>query len=104
MHNETIKVLLYRFNGECIKGEFFLFEESPRNQDMVLLQLQFDEQNLSSQNENFFNALLDIRTDLELMNIQIACYGAAKNVYPTTMQLSMGDGRKAYKHTLGHPA
>ena len=45
-----------------------------------------------------------IRKDLEHDGIQILCNGAARNVYPSPMMLNMGEGRSAYKVTLGHQA
>ncbi|EMY16367.1 hypothetical protein LEP1GSC043_3832 [Leptospira weilii str. Ecochallenge] len=55
-------------------------------------------------NENFFFALIDARKDLENLNIQICCYGAAKNIYPSSMALSMGYGIKAYMLNFGKQA
>jgi hypothetical protein len=54
--------------------------------------------------ENFFSALLALRSELEKEKIQIVCNGSAKNVYPSRMQLSMGTGRKAYKLSIGQQA
>ncbi|MEH7304129.1 hypothetical protein [Neobacillus drentensis] len=38
------------------------------------------------------------------MNLQIICNGAALNVYPSPMALSMGSGRLAYKLNFGKQA
>lgn len=47
---------------------------------------------------------MDLRRELEKNEIQIICNGAAKNVYPSRMQLSMGTGIKAYKMYIGKQA
>lgn len=57
-----------------------------------------------SQSENYFTALQLLRVKLEEQNIQILCNGAAFNVYPSGMQLSMGVGRLAYKLHLVVPS
>lgn len=46
----------------------------------------------------------NLRKKLEKKDIQIICNGAAKNIYPSTMQLSMGTGRVAYKLFIGERA
>lgn len=53
---------------------------------------------------NFFSALQVLRGELEKKDIQLECNGAAKNVYPSPMQMSMGSGRKAYKLCMGQQA
>lgn len=45
-----------------------------------------------------------LRQHLEEQHIQVMCNGAAVNVYPSTMQLSIGVGRLAYKLYIGKPA
>lgn len=48
--------------------------------------------------------MTDVRKNLETLNIQICCNGAARNVYPSNMQRSMGSGRVAYKLYSGERA
>ncbi len=71
---------------------------------MVLIELTFSGRKFSSKSENFFSALQALREELERKNIQILCNGAAKNIYPSPMQMSMGSGRKAYKLSIGQQA
>ncbi|MEH7515070.1 hypothetical protein V7146_20325 [Gottfriedia acidiceleris] len=81
-----------------------IFEEAPNNEDMVMLRIGLNGQDFCYINENFFDALLMLRQDLEEMNIQINCNGAALDVYPSPMSLSMGNGRLAYKLQTGKQA
>jgi hypothetical protein len=69
-----------------------------------LIELFLGNRRVTSESDNFFTALLSMRRELELENLQMACNGAAENVYPSRMQLDMGSGRKAYKLTYGQQA
>lgn len=81
-----------------------LYEECPDDEEMVLIELLILGDTISFKHENFFLALQSLRKHLEDKHIQIMCNGAALNVYPSTMQLSMGTGRLAYKVKFGEPA
>jgi hypothetical protein len=87
-----------------IVAELILYEEAPENEDMVLLEIVFGEKKFISEERDFFSALVSLRKELEQENLQIACNGAAKNVYPSPMQQTMGYGRKAYKLQVGYQA
>ncbi|BBH24369.1 hypothetical protein Back11_57140 [Paenibacillus baekrokdamisoli] len=82
---EISKVRLLMNSTNQVIGELILFEESPNDQEMVLLKLTFDGNKMISQSENYFTALQSLRRDLEERNTQILCNGAAINVYPSTM-------------------
>ncbi len=99
------KVIILRTNkNETINSEVFLLAESPDNEDMVLLEIIFEDRRIKIENDNFFDALKELRKVLEKENIQILCNGAAKNVFPSSMQFSMGNTRKAYKLSYGKQA
>lgn len=51
-----------------------------------------------------FYALCELREKLAEQGLAPCCYGAAENVYPSGMSISMGGGRKAYQLTIGKPA
>ncbi|MFD7169719.1 hypothetical protein [Streptomyces violascens] len=54
---------------------------------------------------NFFEALAQVRTDLERDGLKPAVEGACRDVYPSRMALEMGGGRRAYRWPLsGRPA
>jgi pantothenate synthetase len=85
-------------------GKLNLYEEAPDDNEQVLIEIYFHNQKVCKMAENFFRALQALRHDLEKINVQIICNGAAKNVYPSPMQLSMGSCRTAYMLQLGHRA
>lgn len=90
------------FDGvNSIAGELFVYEESPSDVDMVFLKVVIGERSFISEEIDCFSALVSIRKELEQENLQIACNGSAKNVYPSRMQLTMGYGRKAYRLFIG---
>ncbi|WP_229389535.1 hypothetical protein [Lysinibacillus sphaericus] len=100
--NKNIK--LYMNDGKIFDGILTLYEESPDDEEMVLIVLSILGHTISYQHENFFQALQSLRQNLEEKKIQIMCNGAALNIYPSQMQLSMGSGRLAYKLKFGKPA
>lgn len=59
---------------------------------------------IGTSREGFFDALRNVRKDLEKDGMLLCCFGASENVYPSGMQLSMGSAILAYKNTLGQPA
>ncbi|MDD7793076.1 hypothetical protein [Clostridium sp. 'White wine YQ'] len=104
MDGEKKKIKLLTNKADTIDEELIIFKESPDDQDMVLLEMTVEGQKISCSSDNFFAALIDLRSELEKRGIQILCNGAAKNVYPSPMQLSMGYVKKAYKIYLGQQA
>ncbi len=104
MEVEKKKVKLLLNSERTIFEDLFLYEEAPDDEDMVLIETTIDSQKFSFKSENFFSALQALRKELETKNIQIVCNGAAKNIYPSPMQISMGSGRKAYKLSMGQQA
>lgn len=81
-----------------------LYEEAPDYDDMVLIETIIDGEKINFKSQNYFSALQELRKELEKKNIQIVCNGAAKNVYPSPMQMFMGSGRKAHKLYMGQQA
>ncbi|MGJ4786249.1 hypothetical protein [Leptospira interrogans] len=72
--------------------------------DLVDIKFVIDNQNFHFTNHDYFSTLVEVRRKLETMNIQIYCNGAARNVYPSNIQRSMGTGRTAYQLYLGEQA
>jgi len=99
---KTVKLLLNKERPTF--EELYLYEVAPDDGDMVLVKTTINGQKINIKGENFFSALLSLRKELEKENIQIVCNGAAKNVYPSPMQMSMGSGRTAYKLSMGQQA
>jgi len=100
--SKTIKLAMN--DGKIFEGMLKLYEESPDDEEMVLIELLILGDTISFKHENFFLALQSLRQHLEDKHIQVMCNGAALNVYPSTMQLTMGTGRLAYKVKFGEPA
>lgn len=102
IEKRLVKLLM---NGKkMICTELILFEEVVDDVEMVFLEITIDCQKLCYKSENFFSTLRNLREDLEKKNIQILCNGAAENIYPSSMQMSMGSGRMAYKLYMGQQA
>lgn len=87
-----------------ILGELLFSEEAEDDEDNVYLRINFNEKSIEKRCSNFFEALTQIRLELEREDIIIRCNGAAENVFPSPMLLSMGVGRYAYHNTLGKQA
>lgn len=104
MDTERKHVKLLTNEEKLIFADLVLYEEAIDEEDMVLLEIIIDGEKICNKSENFFSALLNTRKELEKENIQIICNGAAKNIYPSPMQMSMGSGRKAYKLYMGKQA
>jgi len=51
-----------------------------------------------------FDALQQLRRKLAQEGLDVFCYGASRDVWPSGMGRSMGGGRKAYRTALGQSA
>lgn len=74
------------------------------NENNIKIKFFLNKTVIEKEAENYFEALIELRMELEKMNIKLLCKGCCKNVYPSGMLLSMGTGRKAYALTYGKPA
>ncbi|MDL2302371.1 hypothetical protein LJC58_08450 [Lachnospiraceae bacterium OttesenSCG-928-D06] len=103
--SERIK-LFYVINGIKKHGEIELWEydEKVEYEDDVKIKLYINSDTITKYSDNFFEALIEIRKELESLGINLLCRGCCTKVYPSAMLLSMGSGRKAYKLTIGEPA
>ena len=98
MENEVYTIPCF-IEGNIRDVSVELFED-----DLCRLTFNDGKNKLFSEAENYWEALLELRKELESRNTKLFCQGCAKNVYPSRMILDMGDARKAYKLTLGHQA
>jgi hypothetical protein len=48
------------------------------------------------ESHNYFDALIELRKELEPLQIKLLCFGARKDVWASGMQRDMGAGRSAY--------
>jgi hypothetical protein len=53
---------------------------------------------------DFFEALTQLRQELEKAGALLCCFGASEDVYPSGMQRSMGPAMLAYKMRMGFPS
>jgi hypothetical protein len=53
---------------------------------------------------DFFEALMQLRQELEKAGALLCCFGASEDVHPSGMQRSMGPAMLAYKTRMGCPA
>ena len=78
--------------------------ELTENEDIVTIRFLLEELVLEKKGDNYFDALIKLREELEKLNIKLLCKGCCKNVYPSGMLLCMGVGRNAYTLTYGEQA
>lgn len=78
--------------------------ELSKNQYLVGITFSLENLQLKKAGENYFDTLVELRRELEKLNIKLLCKGCCRNVYPSAMILSMGEGRKAYTLTYGEQA
>ena len=91
-------------HGHRIINGVIWYEYSPDDSDILILHIEAEGIILSASANNCFSALTALRKDLEMMNAYPLVMGAHEKVYPSPMQLGMGDGRKAYFQRIGKPA
>ena len=99
MDEESYRVIMLDSNGGTIQGTFLLTEDP--SSDRISLKLEFEGQCIVKTADDYFEAMCEIRRELEKKNLKLNCYGASKNVYPSGMCRDMGMGLKAYKMRLG---
>ena len=98
------KIEIVSNDGRTFFGEFTLWEEAPDDPDQVQLDLHLVGEEFSAIAETFFDAMVNIRRELEYKGLRPKCFGACKDVYPSPMIRNMGNGEKAYQLKLGSPA
>jgi hypothetical protein len=87
--------------GGCSQGVFTLEEGEG---DLCRLRLQYPGGEVTAEAFDFFEALCQVRRELEKVGWRPVCYGSSKAVYPSGMCREMGSGLKAYRLQLGQPA
>jgi hypothetical protein len=90
--------------GRFLEGEFEAWEESPVNPDQVMIRLHLADLETEKSDDDFFSAMVTIRTELDAREIRMMNYGSSLNVYPSPMSRSMGSGEMAYRLRMGEQA
>jgi hypothetical protein len=73
-------------------------------EDSCSLLCKYRDRQLEATADDFFQALCEVRVQLEAEGLLLFCYGGSLNVYPSAMSRQMAAGRAAYRMTLGKPA
>ncbi|MFN3151140.1 hypothetical protein [Bremerella sp.] len=94
--------LVHVSQAPCV-GTFQLSsgKDDPRR---CLLTLECELGHFHASDWNYFDALCQIREELEPIGWRPRCYGACENVYPSNMCRDMGQGMVAYRNEIGRPA
>lgn len=94
------------YNVKCVIHEKEIngiIQTYERKEDVEII-LKVENIVITEQADNFFDALIKIRKELENKEMKLLCKGCCKNVYPSGMLLGMGSGRKAYFLTINRQA
>jgi hypothetical protein len=69
--------------------------------DIITIEVKFNDNVVKTEGEYCFIALQELRKQLFERGVEICCYGAKKNVYPSPMMMNSS---KAYLLTVGKQA
>lgn len=97
MSDEVVNITVINKQKEKCVCDLYLYEADPNNEQNVKIELYYNDSMFVCSEENYFEALRKLRLQLEKEGARIICEGAKINVYPSSMQLSMGSGRTAYR-------
>lgn len=96
---EEYSISLVASDGGIRHGVFQFDDDA----DDCTLSLTVDDRKYSASADDYFEALCDIRDQLEEIGLRRNCYGAHVAAYPSGMSRGMRYGLKIYKLTLGQP-
>jgi hypothetical protein len=102
MINDRYPVWLVSHTKAEAEGVFVLGEHEYG--DHVTLTLQYPGGEITSEASDYFEAMCQVRNQLEVDGWRPVCYGSSRNVYPSGMCRGMGLGLKAYRLQLGRSA
>lgn len=105
MENYVREIKIYFNDGSKKLAYLEANDLSDENNDLYSILISFDSCSISVQStESFFDALCKLRLEIEKNSGLLHCYGASKNVYPSPMQISMGNAVLAYRNYMGKQA
>lgn len=90
---ETVVAVLHQHEVQWIEGR-----------PSCRLELTYNDQTIAAQAIDWFEALVEIRKQIEPSGFRVNVYGASQNVWPSGMCRGMGLGRSAYQIQIGRPA
>lgn len=94
------EIQVLRSDGRTEKCSIEHSESAPWK--LSLSGLQLDKTEFTG--NDLFEALIELRRELEKGNCQLLCAGARPNVFPSGMSRGMGGGLRAYAAKMGEPA
>jgi len=83
--------------------EFGILSASERD-DTYHIEFAYRGRSITAEASDYFEALCQIRLELEKERLLPFCYGASLNVYPSEMARQMGGALKAYRLQRGKHA
>ncbi|MEZ6046262.1 MAG: hypothetical protein R3C11_11975 [Planctomycetaceae bacterium] len=101
---ETIELNLLSTNSALLPARLVIEELSDDQESQVHITLSWAAESLTVESHAEFFALCELRQKLQETGLSPLCFGAAENVYPSGMSLSMSGGRMAYRMTPGKQA
>lgn len=101
MEPEEIYPISITRGSEFLSGTAKLFETSD---DQVRLVLITSDHTVETEAPDYFEALQKARRELVRKGMDLYCYGASRDVYPSGMSRSMGGGLQAYRLVMGKQA
>lgn len=93
--------------GETVSHAAVLIQDDSEDElgdPLCRLELQFNDKKFQASGQDFFEALLGIRRQLEPVGLLVQIYGGSRNVWPSGVSRSMGLGVRAYKMAKGQQA
>jgi hypothetical protein len=101
--NDTIQVPLLGPDRAEASCPIEIYEDEEGETFRLRLEGVPGQEEIDGEGESLFDALVALRQKLEPLGYRLRCAGSDVDVYPSGMSRSMGDGRKAYRLTLGKP-
>jgi hypothetical protein len=102
MAADHYSVRLIGKTGGCSEGVFILDEDEETN--LCSLTFQFPGGEINAKALDYFEAMCQVRKELETRGCRPVCFGSARNVYASHMARDMGRGLKAYRLEIGRRA
>ncbi|MBQ6946055.1 MAG: hypothetical protein IJN43_17300 [Ruminococcus sp.] len=101
---ESKKIVVYDVLNNSKAYGILHIDEFDDIKETISLFVDINGKKITAESDNCFNAMVKIRRQLETVHQQLMCKGARRDVYPSPMQMRMGECREAYMLSMGKPA
>ncbi|MDO5654091.1 MAG: hypothetical protein Q4G39_08305 [Brachymonas sp.] len=98
LHTKTVPI----YKGEVKMEGTLCFVEI--DAERYEIEVTLDGARFFGRGDDYFDAMIEARKQLEASGLLLGIYGASRNVWPSPMSRSMGEGIKAYRMTMGRQA